>query len=303
MSDCILGIDVGGTKLLANVYDLTGHRLLTLRCSTGRDTSVEKLLTLVEKTFEDSAAVGRIASVGLGFPGLTDSRRGLVRSSVILDGWHEVAFAERMTSATGVPCFIDNDVNNSARAESYVRGRTDGQDLLYVSIGTGVGGALVLHNELWWGTSGLAGEIGHVVVDRNGPKCRCGSNGCAAVYAAGAEIDRLIGRASEDGEASTALDLGSRLREPTECLGIAIANVLNVMNLPLVVVGGGVARLGPSLVELIEQSARRHAFAEIAGDCRFELSAAGYEAGALGAALLAGLSQPDLRGHGARHGR
>jgi glucokinase len=252
---------------------------------------------LVRQTIDNAGEVGRIASVGLGFPGLTDGTRGIVRSSVILDGWHDVPFAQRVTSEAGVPCSLDNDVNNSARAEACIRGPTDGRDLLYVSIGTGIGGALILNNAVWSGCSGLAGEIGHVVVDRNGPKCRCGANGCVSVYAAGAHVDRLLGIAARAGP-SAARDLAV-LHEPAECLGIAIANVLNVLNLPLVVIGGGVAELGRGFLELIERSAKRHALAEIANDCRFELSAAGYGAGALGAALLAGLSAPSDLEHGA----
>lgn len=290
MKDCVIGVDVGGTKLLANVYDTGGTSLLRIYRATGRNTCPIKLVEMIKEISEKCRSVGHVKAVGVGFPGLIDRRQRIVRSSVILDGWSNVNLEELVTASTDLPCFVDNDVNNSARAESMIRGKACGRDLLFVSVGTGIGGALVIDGKVWHGISGFAGEIGHVLIDANGPKCTCGRNGCVAVYASGVQIDRIL-KMKPDIQWTSTDDprLWSILEKPAECLGIAIASVLNVMNLPLVVIGGGVSVVGVRLVSLVERTAKRHVFPEIAQDCSFQLACGGYDAGSLGAALLAGL--------------
>jgi glucokinase len=273
----VLGIDLGGTKLLAVGLDASGREVYRRREMTGRGLGPELALALIAEIVDDARrALGGLDAVGLGFPGLVDHHRGVARSSVMLDGWHEVALAAQITARVGAPCAIDNDVNVAALHELALRGSSA---LLFVAVGTGIGGALVLDGKLWRGAHGLAGEIGHVAIARDGRPCNCGRRGCVNRYASGTAIDY------PDGQPDGRPDGG--LADATAALGAAIGSALNLLDVPLVVLGGGVAERGPTYLEAVAAHARRECFREIGEACTFELARGGYDAAALGAALLA----------------
>ena len=289
-TDNVLGIDVGGSKLLAHLQDATGRLLRSDRRCTGRGTDPDRLLTTIQEVWHAMNEEAAVAAVGIGFPGLTNVGTGTVLSSTILDGWHSVPLARCVSRILAVPCAVDNDVNNAARAEAAVRAPEDHRDMLFVSVGTGIGGALVLNGRLWPGVSGLAGEIGHVVVSREGPPCLCGRTGCVGPRASGGGIEARLGLPPGTlfaAERAGVPGVREAIKQAASELGTAIGNVLNVLNLPLVVIGGGLAQLGDGYLELVEHSIRAEAFAEIAAACRVEPARAGYEAGVTGAALLA----------------
>jgi glucokinase len=285
----VVGIDVGGTKVLVHVEDECGQLVLREPLPSGREIGPSQLVMMIEEIIERARQVVPVRAVGIGFPGLTNVDQGIVLSSVILDGWENVYLAEVLAKRLGVFCVVDNDVNNAARAELAIRGN-DARNMLFTAVGSGVGGALVLAGQLWSGACGLAGELGHVTVDQEGPRCLCGRIGCAGPRASGHAIAERLGTTSDvavrlarAGDAK----VWSAIEETTVFLGKAIASALNLLNLPLVVIGGGVADLGEQYIKLVERTVRAEAFPEIAAACRIELARAGYEAGASGAALLA----------------
>ncbi|MFK7819361.1 MAG: ROK family protein [Planctomycetaceae bacterium] len=280
-----LGIDIGGTKLLATVLEADGTTSFSRKYPTGRVFSPTDCVRTIRQAVNDSVAeTGDLVGIGIGFPGLVDPRAGSVRSSVILNGWDNVALTSLVTAATGLPCGIDNDVNQAARAELPVR---DADSFFFVAAGTGIGGAVVLDGKVWPGVSGLAGEFGHICIDREGADCICGRRGCVGPYAGGEGIEQRLGI-----EPGTLADFmqsnpdvaNEALTEAGTALGSAIASIMNVMNVGLVVLGGGLAMLEPYR-SAVETAARNEAFDEIQADCSFEVSTAGYEAGATGAAL------------------
>jgi len=269
----ILGLDLGGTKLLAARVDDDGALVETRRWPTGRALSPAHFLELLG---EVARWAGPVRAAGLGFPGLVDAGRGHARSSVMLDGWRDVPIATQAEAVLGVPIRVDNDVNAAALAELHVRRRAGEQvdDLVLVALGTGIGGAVVLDGRLHRGRAGLAGEIGHVVVEAtHGPPCRCGRRGCLGALAPG-EI--FLG-GLENGPAERAV----------EALGQGLASVLNVLDPGLLVLGGGVVDRLEGLVARVAAATRRAAMAEIGADVRIERAIAGAAAGAWGAALLA----------------
>lgn len=273
----VLGLDLGGTKLLACGIDREGRVAYRRREPTGRGLGPGPALARIAEIAGDARrALGGLHAVGLGFPGLVDHRRGLVRSSVMLDGWCEVSLAAEIAARIGAPCAIDNDVNAAALHELALRGASE---LLFVAVGTGIGGALVLDGKLWRGAHGLAGEIGHVAIARDGRPCACGRRGCVNRYASGTAL-------AEQG-AEQGAKQGDDLADAAEALGQAIGSALNLLDVPLVVLGGGVAERGPSYIDAVAASARRACFREIGQACVFEPARGGYEAAALGAALLA----------------
>ena len=294
----VLGIDLGASKLLAVTGGAAGFRV---RRDTGRglgpDEAIEAIADVVERARDQVA----VHAVGVGFPGLVDHARGLVRSSVMLEGWRDVPLAARLEDRLGVPCAIDNDVNAAALWELGCRGAPD---FLFVAVGTGIGGALALGGRLHRGASGLAGEIGHVVTDREGIPCTCGRRGCVNRRASGAAIEAAAGlpagalREASDlrpGRGGLAA-LERAVADGAAALGAAIGDALNLLDLPLVVVGGGIAELGPSYVAAVAAAARLQCFGEIGGACAFEVARGGYDGAARGAAELAGqrlAGQPD----------
>lgn len=285
-----LGVDVGGSKLLACLVDESGHVVADARHETGRATSPRDIVQRVAELVWRFRAEGRAPkAVAAGIPGLCDFARGVVRSSIMLDGWRDVPLAWAIRDATGLPCAVDNDVNAAAASEAALRQLTD-ESMLFVAIGTGIGGALTFGRKVWRGASGVAGEIGNIVVDRGGPLCWCGRRGCLNALASGSAIERSAGIASGTLAARFAeghRDVARAVEEAAYALAVGLGNAINLVNPSLVVLGGGVAQLGPRWLEMVRQRLRSEAFAEAASSCSVELALSGYEAGARGAALIA----------------
>jgi glucokinase len=274
-----LGLDLGGSKLLACVVDGDGTVLGRAIRPTGRATGPEEARRLVmAAAAELRETTGPFDAAGLGFPGEVDFRAGVARASIMLDGWRDVPLADQLARALDVRCVVDNDVNAAAVAELKCREAEPPGSMLFVAVGTGIGGAIVIDNRLWRGHTGIAGEIGNMTIDREGLVCWCGRRGCLNTLASGAAMEQRRGGAESLPEQA--------LHEAASALGIGLANALNLLNPALVVLGGGVARLGPRWLEAVAATARSEAF-PAAGQCRIELARAGYDAGAIGAALLA----------------
>jgi glucokinase len=274
-----LGLDLGGSKLLACVVDGDGTVLGRAIRPTGRATGPEEARRLVmAAAAELRETTGPFDAAGLGFPGEVDFRAGVARASIMLDGWRDVPLADQLARALDVRCVVDNDVNAAAVAELKCREAEPPGSMLFVAVGTGIGGAIVIDNRLWRGHTGIAGEIGNMTIDREGLVCWCGRRGCLNTLASGAAMEQRRGGAESLPEQA--------LHEAATALGIGLANALNLLNPALVVLGGGVARLGPRWLEAVAATARSEAF-PAAGQCRIELARAGYDAGAIGAALLA----------------
>jgi glucokinase len=262
----VLGIDLGGTKLLACAFGAGGELAYRAQFPTGRSFGPGEALALVVQVADAArSTLDGLDAIGIGFPGLVDHDRGVARSTIMLDGWRDVALAERVARATGVACAIDNDANTAALYEAELRGA---RELLYVAVGTGIGGAVVLGGELWRGR-GAAGEIGHVTIDRAGPSCACGRRGCVNLYASGTAL------------ATVAID------DAAAALAIAIGSVLNVLDISLVVLGGGVVERGAQYVDTVAARVRRECFEEIGSRCTVEAARGGYDTAAFGAAALA----------------
>jgi len=285
-----LGVDVGGSKVLACLADETGSIVGEARHATGRATSPRDIVQRVTELVWRFRADGQVpAAIGIGIPGLCDFATGVVRSSIMLDGWREVPLARAVHDATGLPCVVDNDVNSAAACEAALRS-LDGESMLFVAIGTGIGGALTFGRQVWRGASGVAGEIGNVVVERGGALCWCGRRGCLNTLASGSAIEESAGIAPGSLAARFAAghpDTLAAVDKAANALAVALGNAINLLNPSLVVLGGGVAQLGPCWLDMVRHQLAFEAFPEAKSSCRVELACAGYEAGARGAALIA----------------
>jgi glucokinase len=275
----IIGVDVGSTTMSGGLVTAEGEILAVIQVPTPRKGSGSPLDTLGEVVgglLVDARARGlSILGVGVGLPGLVDGRKGVMRPSENhVPEFHDVPLADRLAAQTGLPAFVDNDVNALALAEwtfGLGRGATS---LVLLAIGTGIGGGMILNSELVRGPSGYAGEFGHMTVNFRGPLCGvCGARGCMAAYLDGTHIAaqgralmavRVGGRepgtitAAMVFEAATAGDrLATRIvDEACEALAAGLGAIVNAFNPQVLVVTGGVAKsLAPLEADIIRRIA------------------------------------------------
>jgi glucokinase len=307
-----VGIDVGGTSLKAARVDGGGTVTEHLEEPVRKQTSSELLDQMQAAVRRLEAQRGPCSAVGVGLPGIVETGSGRVRNAPNVPVLNGVDVATEVQGRCGRPAFAENDANAAALAEAWMGAGRGASRLLFVTMGTGVGGALVFDGRVWTGASGYAGEIGHIQADPQGVPCGCGSWGCVETIAGVPGWERraregLAGRASMLRDASlldpaaivAAARAGDELAvelvdEAARAVGMGVAAALNLLNLDRVVIGGGVSRAGPFLLDRIVEHARRRTFAHVFAGASFRLAELGTDAGVVGAARVAflGASQP-----------
>ena len=311
-AECVIGVDLGGTKAIAGAVDagLAVHYRGRREVPTSDlGALLETLTELVDEVRE--AVGGEVEGVGFGIPCLIDQDRGLAASSVHLP-INGVAFADVMAERLGLPAFIDNDGNLALLAEQRAGAAQGERNAVMLTLGTGIAGAIVIGGELYRGSQGAAGELGHMIVWADGPPCGpgCSSRGCLEALVSGTALTRealALARRSPASRLGQALAAGQEVSGPLVTqlafdgdadalallaelgawLGIGLVNVVNIFNPDVVVIGGGVIAAG----ELILAPARRvmaeRALALPAQHARVLAARFGAESGMLGAALFA----------------
>ncbi|HEX8026266.1 MAG TPA: ROK family protein [Candidatus Limnocylindrales bacterium] len=270
----VAGVDVGGTKVAVLIVDAE-DRLLgrAIRPMGGGGTAgVEQVVGAIRAALADASAdASALAAIGIGVPGRIDPNAGVVGLATNLD-WEDLPLATLIEDRLGVPCSVENDVGLAASGLA-VHPIADGaRSLAYVAVGTGIGAGLVLDGELRRGDRGMAGEIGHVIVDPEGAACRCGQRGCLETVASGPHIARRAVEAGLTGadpitartvfEAAAAGDPTARAvaDETGRVLARAVAGLILTCDLDLVLLGGGVTGAGaPFLDPLVAELGRLRA--------------------------------------------
>jgi len=307
----IVGVDLGGTKIDAVLSDSCGNikkrELKETRASEGPNAVIKRIVDAIKAVSSDS----EIAAVGIGAAGIIDVKTGLITFSPNLPGWRNIKLKDILERELGVKTFVDNDATVAALAEHKFGIAVGCDHVVYVSVGTGIGGGIITNGQIYRGICGSAGEIGHMIIDINGPLCGCGNKGCWEALASGTALEReakakiaegvktsIPKYAKESGNKITAKGIylaaqdGDRLaKELIEqlgyYLGVGLANLVNIFNPQLVVIGGGVSRMGEMLLEPARKTIRECAFELSAKAARVEISSLGYDAGPLGAVALA----------------
>jgi glucokinase len=316
MGRYILGIDLGGTKVMAAVLDPAGLVVARGRAKTRGwrdDEEVFATIAGVGRRAMEEAAVDQdqLAAVGIGAPGPIDFDTGYIIETANLR-FKNFPLGPRIAEEFGRPTIIENDVNAGIYGEFKAGAALGASDVLGVFVGTGIGGGLILNGALYRGFNKGAGEIGHIIVKAGGPRCGCGNRGCLEAVASRTAITRDIRNAIKRGKRSVvsekvarknALLSGADLKEADDAgdelvrtivhraakfIGIGIGSLLNVLGPEMVVLGGGlVEAFGDDFVDRIERAARKTAFEINARNVRFVRAQLGDDAGVIGAAALA----------------
>ncbi len=307
-----IGVDMGGTKLLVGAVDAdlgVHHRVQ--RPVVGLDQSA-LLDVAVEAISEACEAAGdEVAAVGFGIPCLIDRRTGTAMLAVNLP-LADIQFADVMAQRLGLPVFVDNDANVTALAEQRAGAARGVGEAVILTVGTGIGGGLILRGELYHGSIGAAAELGHMVIDMDGPRCQgnCPSRGCVEALASGTALARealRIARERPDSGLARALRAGRQLAGPLVSelaregdaaaidaieligarLGVAVASLVNIFNPEVVVIGGGVTAAGELLLAPVRAAVAERALPPSRDAVRILAASFGVEAGMIGAAALA----------------
>jgi glucokinase len=317
-----IGVDLGGTKILAGVFTAQlkchGRTKVSTKAERGPEAVVERIARCVSDAIDEcDLSPKQVRAVGIGAPGAIDPEEGKVIFSPNLD-WHDVALKKALEKDLDLPVFVENDCNACALGVHQVELAAKPHHMVGIFLGTGIGAGLILHGKLYSGYNRTAGEIGHMVLDVAGPKCNCGNKGCFEALASRGAIFRRIQAAVKEGQKTVLTDMlgpdledlrsgdlrkairrGDKfveqvLEEAAEYTGIAVANVINLINPEVVVLGGGlIQQLEDEMLAIIVETARDYAMTGTAEGVEIVASKLGDDAGIVGAAVLArsGLKQ------------
>src|SRR5438270_4855551 len=284
MSNIAIGVDLGGTNLRIATVDEQGGLMekVTLGTKTvlGRDHVLNDMCEAIRYASDKYKGAGELLGVGIGVPGIIDMQTGMMRESPNLPGWADYPVRNEIEKRLGAPVILENDANVAALGEKWLGAGRHVGDMAMLTLGTGVGGGLVMGGKIWHGMSGMAGEFGHMTVDPEGQLCGCGNRGCLEQYASATAVVRMAHEAIANGEAVELAAAASNnpefsakavynlaiqgdesarriFRHVGRSLGIVLAALVNSLNLPIYVIGGGVSSawdaFSPSIFEELRQ--------------------------------------------------
>ena len=309
----VLAIDLGGTKIAAALISADNRVMdrahsLTL-ASEGLQAVTSRIFTTIDRLLSQGTTDrAQLDSIAIAAAGAIDTNKGWITLSPNLPGWLNIPLRDIVRKRYGVDTYLINDASAAALGEHRLGAGRDKNNLVYITVGTGIGGGIIVDGELYSGTSGGAGEIGHMTIDANGPECNCGNTGCLEVLASGTAIANEAKRRIKQGEKSLLSDMvlegitaekvanaahgGDQLAldvisRAATYLGVGMVNLVNIFNPEMIIVGGGLSKMGELLLRPARQVVRKRAFPLCAGAVRIVVTKLGDDAGVLGAAIFA----------------
>ena len=316
MSKKIIGIDLGGTSvklaILTTAGDIQEKWSIKTNILDEGSHIVPDIIDSIKHHFETHGLTKEdFLGIGMGSPGVVDSTAGTVIGAYNLN-WKSLQLVKKQfETELGLPFFIDNDANVAALGERWVGAGENNPDVVFITLGTGVGGGIIASGELVHGIAGAGGEIGHICVDPDGFECTCGNRGCletvtsatgivrlARKFAEEYEGDSTIKAAIDNGDEVTSKDIFFAAQEGDHFslsvvdkfayyLGFACANLGSTLNPASIVIGGGVSAAGEFLREKVEKYFTKYAFSTVRNSSKIKLAVLGNDAGIIGAASLA----------------
>ena len=316
-AEYVVGVDLGGTKILSGVFNHSLESAGVTKLSTKSQRGVDKVVERIARCVQDSVdeadlTLKQVAGLGIGAPGAVDFGTGTVIFAPNLEGWKDVPLKKELEKQLGVPVFVENDCNIAALGVYVSELKSKPRSMVGIFVGTGIGGGIVINGELYSGFGHTAGEIGHMVIDVNGPKCGCGNKGCFEALASRTAIfqqikagikdnqktilTEMLGNDLDDlrsGDLRKAIRRGDKFVDrivegAAEYIGIATANLVNILNPEVVVLGGGVIEaLADEMMSVIVETATDYAMPGAMKGVEIVASKLGDSAGITGAAVLA----------------
>lgn len=309
-----LAIDLGGTKIMAAIVSPDGRVISRNYCPT---LAVKGTKEVIDRL--SSAAEGVVTKAGLRFSelagiviaaaGALNAEKGVITSSPNLPGWHNVPLRDILADRLGIATYMINDASAAALGEHRFGAGRGLDNLVYLTVSTGIGGGIIIGGKLYTGANGSAGEIGHMIIEADGPQCSCGNSGCLEALASGTAVAAEAVKRIGQGEASSITELAkdasktitaktvalaARQGDYLACdvvakaayyLGIGLANVVNIFNPEMVIIGGGMSQMGDMLLKPARKVVKQRAFRLPAQTVRIVRARLGGDAGVIGAAI------------------
>jgi glucokinase len=314
--DLILSIDLGGTKILTAVTDSQGKMLSRDHSITpalkGHEAVIHSILESAHRALKQAdVAIEEITAIGVGAPGLSNPETGILFTSPNLPGWRDVPLRDIVQERLGKKAFVTNDANAAALGEFYFGAARGARNFIYITLSTGIGGGIVIDGKIYSGTIGAAGEVGHMTIDDEGPICNCGNRGCWETLASGTALAREARHRIKEGVATSILEYAEGDVEKVTAqvihnaagqgdslakeliartgyyVGVGLANLVNIFNPELIVIGGGLSNIGDMLLKPAFKVAGERAYKEAFQAVRFASAELGRNSGVLGAAAFA----------------
>jgi len=311
-----LVVDLGGTKIITAVISQEGeviarHYHPTL-AGEGSQPVIERIFSGIDHLLKQSnLTLSQVSAISIAAAGVIDIKRGVVTASPNLPGWRNVPLRNIVEEKYGIATFLINDADAAALGEHRFGAGRGLSSLILLTLGTGIGGGIIINGKLYLGASGSAAEIGHMIIEVNGPRCKCGNNGCLETLASGTAVAEEAVRRISQGEKSCLIEMvegeienitaekvslaakdGDSLASEVittaaHYLGIGIVNLVNIFNPEIVVIGGGMSRMGDLLLEPVRQFVKESSFQFLTQAVRIVPAQLGNDAGVFGAAVFA----------------
>ncbi|MDI6784209.1 MAG: ROK family protein [bacterium] len=314
----LVGVDLGGTTIITVVTDIHGKVIASVKCLSEVKQGVTAVINRIVDTIYATVAKAKIkmddiVTIGLGAPGPLSTKTGVVFDAPNLNGWVNVPLRDLVRKALhiNIPIFLDNDANAAAYGEFWVGAGKKVSNFIMLTLGTGIGGGIIIDKKLYRGPDDTAGELGHMTVFPNGPVCNCGNRGCLeAIASATGMVNRAVD-ALRLGSKSLIRDLAGNdlnkvtakmiyeavlqgdqlakgiMEETGRYIGIAAASLVNIFNPEMIVFSGGMVNAGNYLLNPIREEVKKRAFPQPAKRVKIKRASLGENAGAIGAAGIA----------------
>ncbi len=307
----IIGVDIGTTNILVNRFDLSANVICEYICSTrveeGWKNVIERVLALIDKAL-NHCCIGKsnVIGIGIGMPGLIDVDKGKVVFSPVFK-WENVDVVEIVRDKFNLPVYMDNVTRTMANGEKWFGLGKDVNNFVCINLGYGIGAALVVNGEIYYGSSGSASEFGHMILEKEGPQCDCGNRGCLEALSSGNAIAKKAKRLVAEGHGKGILELAGSTDsieartvfeaakagdeealqicdEAMNYLGVAIASIINFIDPELIILEGGIAKAGQFLIDRLQKVINQHQMKHAGKYTKIVVSKLGKRAASIGAA-------------------
>ena len=315
-AEYLVGVDLGGTKILSGIFSSSlkciGRSKMSTKPERGPEVVIERIAHCIQDAVDEcDLDLKQVRGIGIGAPGSVDPDNGKVMFAGNL-GWKDVSLKKELEKQLDLPVFLGNDCNICTLGVHEVELDGKPRNMMGIFLGTGIGGGLIIEGKLYHGFNRTAGEIGHMVLEVNGPKCTCGNKGCWEAFSSRSALFRQVQQAVKEGQKTILTEmLGNDLKdlrsgdlrkaikqgdkfvehiveEAAKYNGVAVANLINIINPEVVVIGGGLMdALENEMMSVIVESAREHAFPGSDKGVKILASKLGDDAGITGGAVLA----------------